>query len=392
MSELGWLAVYGGIVLLVSMVGGYLPYFGRITHRRMQFYLSASAGVMLGASFFHVMPEAMHLAGGMFGWWMSIGVVGLFCIERFIAPHSHEMDGPGLSHAGHSDCDHGHLHTHGHTHDHGHSCPPGEVQYDAKAPTAAAPPVAGWMAVLGLTLHTFMNGVGLAGAVRAEFAHLGHDHGETGLAAAIKAWGLPGFALFLAITLHKPADALAVSMMLGRKGVSRGLVMLAQFAFAAMVPVGAACFYIADSAGYMVDIENQVTGAALAFSAGTFLFIALSDLLPEVQFHRHDRGKLFAALLGGIVLMGLIGILEGHDHGHGGHGHGGHDHGGHDHGAHHDHGDHDHGRQTAPARSGPSCDPKSGAPDCCTPPSRFDDDVLPLPPPMKKPSSPAPRP
>jgi zinc and cadmium transporter len=63
------------------------------------------------------------------------------------------------------------------------------------------------------------------------------------------------------------------------------------------------------------QLENQVTGAALAFSAGTFLFIALSDLLPEVQFHRHDRVPLSLALVFGVVLMGGIALLEPHDHG-----------------------------------------------------------------------------
>src|SRR4051794_11680577 len=111
MSEFQYVGVYAALILLVSMLGGYLPFLGQVTHARMQFYLSASAGVMLGASFFHVMPEAVSLAGNGFGWWMSLGVVGLFCIERFLAPHSHEMDGPGHKHVGEDDCDASRLHT-----------------------------------------------------------------------------------------------------------------------------------------------------------------------------------------------------------------------------------------------------------------------------------------
>src|SRR5205814_2988508 len=81
-----------------------------------------------------------------------------------------------------------------------------------KEPHRAAPAVAGWMAVVGLTIHTFMNGVGLAGAVDAAFQ-------EPGLAGG-KVF-LPGLAMFLAIVLHKPADALAISVVLSRKEVSR---------------------------------------------------------------------------------------------------------------------------------------------------------------------------
>jgi zinc and cadmium transporter len=301
MNTFGWLAVYSGAILVASLFGGYVPFLGRVTHSRLQLYLSLSAGVMLGASFFHVMPEAMALSGAGFGWWMSLGAVGLFCIERFLAPHSHEAS---------SKLQQEHEHEPGCEHDHEHH---------------AAPTVAGWAAVCGLTIHTFMNGVGLAGSVQAE-------------SGSLESWALPGLAMFLAIVLHKPADALAISTVLSRKGVSRGKLTLVQLGFALMVPVGAAVFVVTSGA-IEESLRNQLTGAALAFSAGTFLFIALSDLLPEVQFHRHDRVPLSLALILGVAFMGGIALLEGHDHG--GHSHSneqkpaphdhGHDHGGHDH-------------------------------------------------------------
>src|SRR5262249_30982734 len=166
----------------------------------------------------------------------------------------------------------------------------------------AAPSVSGWMAVLGLTIHTFMNGVGLAGAVQNDL-----DKGSPAT------WVVPGLALFLAIALHKPADALAISTVLSIRGVSKSKVRLVQIGFALMVPFGAGVF-MATSGAIEQDMKNQLTGAALAFSAGTFLFIALSDLLPEVQFHRHDRVPLFLALVIGVLLMGFIALLEPHEH------------------------------------------------------------------------------
>src|SRR5437016_4044057 len=87
-------------------------------------------------------------------------------------------------------------------------------------------------------------------------------------------------AMFLAIVLHKPADALAISTVLTRKGVSRQVVWLVQIGFALMVPVGVVAFHLTSGA-IEQGMQTQLTGAALAFSAGTFLFIALSDLLPE---------------------------------------------------------------------------------------------------------------
>jgi zinc and cadmium transporter len=302
MSITGWLIAYSAAVVAFSLFGGTVPFLGRVTHSRLQLYLSLSAGVMLGASFFHVMPDAMEAcAEGTFGWWMALGAVGLFCIERFIAPHSHEVS---------SKLQQEHRHEPGCEHDH---------------ENRAAPPVAGWMAVLGLTIHTFTNGVALAGEVTEDM--------EKGLA-----W--PGVAVFLAIFLHKPADALSISTVLSRKGVGRGKLTLVQLGFAAMIPIGAAALVLA-GAGLQKELKSHVTGAALAFSAGTFLFIALSDLLPEVQFHRHDRVPLSLALILGVVFMGAISFLEGHEHG--GHSHHDGDNAGHhveDKAGHHHH-DHD---------------------------------------------------
>ena len=285
MTVIGWIVLYSATIMIVSILGGSIPLMGRVTHSRLQKYLSVSAGFMLGAAFFHVMPDAFKMCGDegekLFGWSITLGVVGLFCIERFVAPHSHESS---------SKLQEEHEHEPGCEHDHAHH---------------AAPSVAGWTAVLGLTVHTFMNGVALGAAVNL-----------VGPTPAL--WPLPGLAIFLAIVLHKPADALAISTVLTRKGVSRFTLSLVQFAFASTIPIGAAAFLMASDSLKNGELQKQATGAALAFSAGTFLFIALSDLLPEVQFHSHDRAPLFACLVFGVVFMAIIAYFEdlggAHDH------------------------------------------------------------------------------
>src|SRR5438105_15787249 len=144
MTNSSWLAVYCVLILLFALFGGYIPFAGKVSHGKLQLCLSFSAGVMLGASFFHVMPEAIENSGPYFGWWMSLGVVGLFCIERFIAPHSHEMDGQH----NHEHHDHEHKQAefdHGHAHHHAHEAA------NSGERRAAAPAVAGWAAVFGLT-------------------------------------------------------------------------------------------------------------------------------------------------------------------------------------------------------------------------------------------------
>lgn len=48
----------------------------------------------------------------------------------------------------------------------------------------------------------------------------------------------------------------------------------------------------------------------LGFSAGVFFCIALSDLLPEMEFHSHNRIRLTIALILGIATAVGIGYLE----------------------------------------------------------------------------------
>jgi zinc and cadmium transporter len=78
--------------------------------------------------------------------------------------------------------------------------------------------------------------------------------------------------------------------------------------FALVTPIGAALFYL--GANQFADSNAAFLGCSLAFCAGTFLCIASSDLLPELQFHSHDRFKLSAALLAGLVVAILIKQLE----------------------------------------------------------------------------------
>jgi len=66
--------------------------------------------------------------------------------------------------------------------------------------------------------------------------------------------------------------------------------------------------------------QSLIVGCALAVSAGVFLCIALGDLLPEMEFHSHNRVQLTAALIAGITLGWGIHLLDpAHTHSHGHH-------------------------------------------------------------------------
>ena len=75
-----------------------------------------------------------------------------------------------------------------------------------------------------------------------------------------------------------------------------------------LCPIGAYLFLI--GAGQFGDMQNIIVANTLAFSAGVFICISLSDLLPEIQFHSHDKLNLTVALFLGVFAAYGIGFLE----------------------------------------------------------------------------------
>lgn len=266
-------------IMAVSLAGGWMPLSRRLSHLSLQVYLSFSAGAMLGAAFFHMLPESAELAAKHFGGWLALGVIGLYMLERFLSPHSHDTSCAEAPQHNHEECEH--------------------LVHQEGEPRPAAPQLAGWSAVAGLYIHTLLGGIALGSAI------LGPD-APAGL----------GLAVFLATVLHKPADAFTISTLLVKGGVRRKTAVIIQLVFALLIPVGIALFYFGRN--FIAEqLDTTFTGCVLAFSAGTFLCIALSDLLPEVQFHSHDRGKLAMAVILGALLMWSTSLFE-PSHGHGG--------------------------------------------------------------------------
>ena len=283
------LVVFCLAIVASSLLGGMLPLATVLTHTRLQVYLSFAAGTMLGAAFFHMLPEAVEIGSAGTLRWAAGGLLALFFLERFFAFHHHEAPANPAE-----PCPpHPHEHTHG-------------ARHSAGLVDPAAPGVPGretkgtalhWgAAAFGLAVHSLAGGVALASAVAAG-AHDGSAR-----------WGLGGAAwgVFLATVVHKPADALTIVSLMLRAGAPRGRAHLVNFGFALMIPTGAAMFR-AGIGQLGPRAATAFTAGALAFSAGTFLCIALSDLLPELQFHAHDRLPLSAALLAGFALMAVAG-------------------------------------------------------------------------------------
>ena len=276
------LAIYCLAIVAASLVGGWLPSRFPISHTDMQVILSFVGGLMLGIGLLHMIPHGFAQCGRL-DLVLTSAIVGLlfmfFLIRAF---HFHQHGPASASEEAHNDC--GHDHDHQHHHD--------QVSVHKLS----------WVGVaIGMTVHTVIDGIGLGAAVMSDATHN----------PAIAFWGI---GVFLAIALHQPLDAFSITSLMTASGWSKNSRMAMNLSFSLMCPVGAAAFAfgLSQFAGQQSDLLGMVVG----FSAGTFLCISLSDLLPEVQFHRHDRMKLSAALLAGVIAAYCIGMLEpAHSHG-----------------------------------------------------------------------------
>ena len=307
MSPAALLVLYCFLILVGSLTGGWLPMMVRLTHERAQMMMSFVAGLMLGVALFVMLPHSVEqpesLDRSML--WLMAGLLTMFFLLRAFHFHQHGPvatipDAPAEAVHGHA-CQHEHDHDHGrhreHDHDHDHGG------------TQATPHRLSWTGIgIGLTIHTLLDGMALAASVQAE--------------AAIHPGALIlGLGTFLAILLHKPLDALAITSLMAAAGWTPFSRQVVNAAFGMMVPLGVLIFYVVVG-GDSVHASATVS-AALAFSAGVFLCISLGDLLPEVQFHSHDRIKLSFLLLLGVGVAYGTSLIEraGHAHPHGGHAH-----------------------------------------------------------------------
>lgn len=317
MGALGLLLIYCGLVVAVSLAGGRLSSLLRMTHLRTQLLMSAVGGLMLGIALLHLLPHAAETLGSpsRAGAGGLAGLTAMFLLVRLFHAHDHgvaagaEVPGATPGNPSAADptpaCDHAGPHHH----------PPAARRGRSRGISWAG-------LFMGLVLHTLVDGIALAASVIAE-----HEHG---------AWlGLSGLGTFLAVALHKPLDAFAITSVMNRQHWSAGAQWVANVAFSLACPIGALAFYFGVS---RLLGDSTLLGWGLAVSGGFFICIALADLLPEVAFHDHDRGKLTTAFLLGVATAVAVENLPGHHHGshhdHSGvpiHRHADHPHTGHDH-------------------------------------------------------------
>ena len=301
MSPAILLTVYCVLILVASLAGGWVPLLFRLTHTRLQVATSFVAGLMLGVGILHLLPHAWYELNSIdrCAWWLLGGFLVMFLIQRFFHFHHHDVpedspEGtdeeprtPGHDPGGHDD----------------HAEHSDQCHLDHTLAEKSARHLSWTGAALGLTLHTLIDGFAVAASVEAE----SHAAGQRGLL---------GLGTFLVVILHKPFDSLAISTLMAAGGWSKKARHQVNALFALAIPMGILMFHF--GSGQFSGAGEGFLGSALAFTAGSFLCIAASDLLPELQFHAHDRVKLSVALMAGLLVSAIIGRFEtsGHEHHH----------------------------------------------------------------------------
>lgn len=183
------------------------------------------------------------------------------------------LEGSGIGHAVHEE-------HHDHSDEHGH----GHVHHSAS----------GWMLVFGLTLHAATDGIAIGAAAAS---------GSFTLTATV----------VLAVLIHKgpAAFSLGVFSMHERSDRKESVRDVAIFSLA--TPVMMLIAYFA-----LEDLETSIIGLAMLFSAGTFLYVATVDTLPDIHNPVYGKKAMTHVVIGVVIMIALLAILNmvgiGHSH------------------------------------------------------------------------------
>jgi ZIP family zinc transporter/zinc and cadmium transporter len=211
-------------------------------HKRRQaplrYFVAAGAGFMLAAAFVRMLPEATHLPHAFV--FVLLGYFGVHLFEHTFAPHFHF----------------------------------GEETH----PEAMLRRSAGWLAVLGLGMHTLFDGVAIA--------------------AGFMVSPVLGGLLFLAVVIHKIPEGFTVASIMLAGGYSASAAVSAGTSLGILTVAGAVL---------TGAVAQRHLGYALALSAGVTIYVAASDLIPEVN--REGGPALAWTVFGGLIFFVVADVL-----------------------------------------------------------------------------------
>ncbi|MFJ2989846.1 ZIP family metal transporter [Collimonas sp. NPDC087041] len=222
--------------------------------------VSLSVGIMLATSLLHALPEAFESNADSHTLFSVLlgGLLAFFVLEKFaILRHSH------------------HHEEDGHGHHHGH---------DKKEAGKA-----GWMILVGDGLHNFTDGILIAAAFLAD-PHLGLITG-------------------LAIIVHEIPQEIGDFIVLLNAGFSRTRAYVYNLICSLMAVAGGLLGY------FTLERGMEWIPYVLVFASSGFIYIAVSDLMPQMQRRATLRETIPQILLIGAGVA-IVLFLTRHAHHH----------------------------------------------------------------------------
>ena len=244
-----------------------------------QHLLSLAAGALLATAFMHLLPEAFESQAGAHELFTTllVGLVFFFLLDKAeLWHHGHEHHDPVQGQHGHA---HGHGHDHSHGHAHGH-----EHHHHHAAPQGG-----GWTVLTGDSVHCFGDGVLIASAFLADM--------RLGLVAA------------LSVLAHEVPHHMGDLVVLRQSSASRRIALVKVSLAGAVTALGGVAGY------FLVGQLHDWLPFFLAVASSSFVYVALADLIPQLQRHvsaRETAFQIFWLLLG----MAVVTLVSGAAHSH----------------------------------------------------------------------------
>jgi len=257
MSASFWqILIFGTLAAMGNILGGLVLFPSKIqTYAKssVRLILAVGAGFMLAVTFIEILPKTIELwqqdverSSATFAAPMILLLAGYLLtqlLEHTLAPHFHL----------------------------------GEEVHAADGISVHS----AYAAVAGMGIHTFFDGVMIAAASE--------------LSAGL------GFLVFLAVALHKFPEGLTVGSMVLAAGKGRAGVMTATITLGLTTLLGALIFYIVGEG------VTSLVRYALPVAAGVTLYVAASDLVPEIN---HHSGRSVVVTIAMFLGVGLFFVLD----------------------------------------------------------------------------------
>lgn len=252
MSTLAYILLFTFIGSIGALIGGFVL----LSHEKFalkisHFLASFAAGILLGTAFFDLLPEALH-EGEETG--TDVLFWALFGIVLFflIERFIHW------------------FHHHEEYHEH-------EKESKSTLP----------LIIIGDTVHNFIDGVVMAATFMVSV--------PLGIVTA------------LAVFAHEVPQEVGDFGLLLHKGLSRRRILFVNIMSAAVAFVGAILTYL------LGDFLSSYIPVFLALTAGFFIYIASSDLIPEIHYEKRRGFALIESILlivGIVVIWFSVNLLE----------------------------------------------------------------------------------